>query len=80
MYSTEIVSTRKEQTKRQEGHKYILLQPYEDYRTRPTAGDLIELCSYDSKSDYILAVSPSEVPSPWLNTFSLIQSRVVGRP
>ena len=70
MYSTEIVSTRKEQTKRQEGHKYILLQRYEDYRTRPTAGDLTELCSYNSKSDYTLAVSPSEVPCPCLNTFS----------
>ena len=79
VYNTEIVSTRKEQSKRQEGHKYILLQHYEDYRTLRMAGDLTELCSYDSKSGYTLVV-PSKVPNPCLNTFSFIQTRVVGRP
>ena len=38
----------------------------------PTAGDLIELCSYDSNPAYTLVVSPSKVPSPCLNTFFLI--------
>ena len=70
MYNAEIVSTRKNRQKNKKTTNIYYCNT-DDYKTWPTAGDLTELRSYDNDPAYVLVVSPlSEVPSPWLNTFS----------